>query len=96
MQLREWQDLIRKTYLARDRKRGLPKDYMWFVEEVGELSEALRFGTKKELAAEFADCLAWLTTLANLSGIDLEKAIDKYRDGCPRCESIPCACKGRL
>lgn len=67
---------------------------MWFVEEVGELSEALRFGSKEELAAEFADCFAWLTTLANLSGIDLEQAIDKYRAGCPGCHAIPCACPG--
>jgi NTP pyrophosphatase (non-canonical NTP hydrolase) len=96
MQLRDWQELIRKTYHARDKKRGLPKDFMWFVEEVGELSEALRFGTREELAAEFADCLAWLTTLANLSGIDLENAIEKYRNGCPGCRKIPCACKGGL
>lgn len=92
MQIREWQDLIRRTYHERDVARGLPKDFMWFVEEVGELSEALRFGTREEQEAEFADCFAWLTTLASLSGIDLEKAIDKYRRGCPGCGKIPCAC----
>jgi len=96
MHLNEWQDLIRKTYHKRDAKRGMPKNFMWFVEEVGELSEALRFGTKKELAAEFADCLAWLTTLANIAGVDFEKAVDKYRNGCPGCRKIPCACQGGL
>jgi NTP pyrophosphatase (non-canonical NTP hydrolase) len=96
MRLSEWQDLIRHTYLERDRRRGLPKDFMWFVEEVGELSEALRFGSKRELEAEFADCLAWLTTLANLSGVDLERAIRKYRRGCPSCRKAPCRCRGKL
>jgi NTP pyrophosphatase (non-canonical NTP hydrolase) len=96
MQLKEWQDLIRRTYERRDRTRGQPGNFMWLVEEVGELSEALRFGTRREKEEEFADCLAWLTTLANLENIDLEKAIGKYREGCPGCGRIPCACKGRL
>ena len=37
---------------------------MWLVEEIGELAAALREGTPQELAAEFADVLAWLTTIA--------------------------------
>jgi NTP pyrophosphatase (non-canonical NTP hydrolase) len=92
MRIREWQELIRRTYHERDAARGLPKDFMWFVEEVGELSEALRFGSQEEISAEFADCFAWLTTLANLSDVDLEQAIEKYRGGCPSCRSVPCAC----
>jgi len=27
---------------------------------------------------EFADVLAWLCTLANISDVDLEKALEKY------------------
>ena len=39
-----------------------------------------------ELAAEMADVLAWLATLANIRGIDLEEAVlGKYGRGCPGC-----------
>jgi NTP pyrophosphatase (non-canonical NTP hydrolase) len=51
---------------------------MWFIEEVGELSTALASKDKKAAAEEFADVLAWLCTLANISEVDLEKACDKY------------------
>jgi NTP pyrophosphatase (non-canonical NTP hydrolase) len=66
---------------------------MWLVEEVGELSSALRSGSKEELSAEFADVLAWLATLANVADVDLEAAIErKYGRGCPGCGQSPCAC----
>jgi len=51
---------------------------MWFIEEVGELSTALASKDKKGAEGEFADVLAWLCTLANISDVDLEKACDKY------------------
>ena len=42
---------------------------------------------------EFADVLAWLATLANIAGIDLEAAIRaKYGAGCPGCGRTPCMC----
>lgn len=72
---------------------------MWFIEEVGELSRAIRKSnrgnqkTHRELEEEFADCFAWLVTLASLSGIRLEKAIQKYKNGCPKCHKTPCKCK---
>jgi NTP pyrophosphatase (non-canonical NTP hydrolase) len=60
---------------------------------VGELAEALRAGSEAERAAEFADVLAWLATLANVAGVDLESAMRaKYGAGCPRCRLIPCGC----
>lgn len=92
MRIAEFQKLIHDTYAERDGKRGMPGNFMWFVEEVGELSEALRFGTRRQLEAEFADVFAWLATLANLAGVDLEKAVRKYAKGCPGCRRIPCAC----
>ena len=67
--------------------------HMWFCEEVGELTRALRRGHDDELEGEFADVLAWLSTLASIAGIDLEKAaLKKYEHGCPRCSQTPCAC----
>ena len=87
------QQLIRELYDAKDRQRGVEGTFMWFMEEVGELSAALRTGDKAELAAEFADVLAWLATLANIADVDLDAAIQaKYGGGCPGCGRTPCAC----
>jgi NTP pyrophosphatase (non-canonical NTP hydrolase) len=92
--LGELQQVIRDIYDAKDRKRGVEGTYMWFMEEVGELSAALRGGSDAEKAAEFADVLAWLATLANLAEVDLEAAlVAKYGDGCPGCRKRPCACE---
>ena len=94
MTIAEFQRQIEAIYLARDRARGLDADFRWFVEEVGELAKALRSSDRSQLAAEFADVLAWLSTLASLSGIGLEEAVGKYRGGCPKCGGTPCRCRG--
>lgn len=91
--LSQLQDVIRETYDAKDRRRGIEGTFMWFLEEVGELAAALRSGSEQEKAAEFADVLAWLATLANIAGVDLEAAAQKkYGKGCPGCGRVPCAC----
>lgn len=93
MQVKEFQELIERIYLARDSSRGLAGTHMWFCEEVGELTRALRRDNKAELEGEFADVFAWLVTLASMSGVSLEAAIEKkYAKGCPRCRATPCAC----
>ena len=91
--LSQLQEVIRTTYDGKDRRRGVEGTFMWFMEEVGELAAALRGGTDEERAAEFADVLAWLATLANIAGVDLEAAVQaKYGSGCPGCHQSPCAC----
>ncbi len=91
--LSELQAVIRETYDAKDRRRGIEGTFMWFLEEVGELAAALRSGSEREKAEEFADVLAWLATLANIAGVDLEAAaLKKYGKGCPGCGQVPCAC----
>ena len=93
MQLSEFQRLIERTYYERDKARGLGGTFMWFAEEVGELATALREGDDRaELAREFADVLAWLCTLASISGVEMEDAVRKYADGCPGCHKEPCRC----
>lgn len=80
-------------YLDKDVARGVDGTFMWLMEEVGELAAALREGTPEEQAEEFADVLAWLTTIANVAGIDLVDAIQrKYGAGCPGCGQFVCAC----
>ena len=91
--LRELQALIRGMYHDKDVARGIDGTFMWLMEEVGELAAALREGTPEEQAAEFADVLAWLTTIANVAGIDLAAAVaDKYGEGCPGCGHLLCTC----
>jgi NTP pyrophosphatase (non-canonical NTP hydrolase) len=91
--LSELQQIIRATYDAKDRRRGVEGTFLWFMEEVGELAAALRSGTPRERAAEFADVLAWLATLANVVDVDLEAAVRaKYGAGCPGCGQSPCVC----
>lgn len=92
MTIAEFQRLIEKTYFARDSERGLAGTFMWFAEEVGELSTALRCGTKEQQQAEFADVLAWLVTLASIAGVEMDEAVKKYVDGCPACKTVPCSC----
>jgi NTP pyrophosphatase (non-canonical NTP hydrolase) len=93
MQVAEFQALIESIYFERDSKRGLAGTHMWFCEEVGELTRALRRNNKAELEGEFADVFAWLATLASMSGVSLEAAVArKYGAGCPRCGAAPCSC----
>ncbi len=92
MDLRGFQDLMARTYLERDRKRGRWPTFAWLVEEVGELSRAMREDDPASLREEFSDLLAWLASLANLCGVDLEEAAKKYSAGCPQCGGIPCSC----
>jgi len=79
VELKAFQQLIQDKYGRRDRERGTPATFMWFVEEVGELATALAGDDQKNKEEEFADVLAWLCTLANINGVDLDKAVtDKY------------------
>ena len=78
MHISKFQKLISEKYKKRDRKRGIPATFMWFVEEVGELATALAGDDEKSKEEEFADVFAWLCTLANISDVDLEKACAKY------------------
>lgn len=81
-------------YSSKDEQRGVDGTFMWLMEEVGELAAALREGSPQELAYEFADVLAWLATIANVAGVDLEQAVlEKYGQGCPGCGQMVCACR---
>ena len=91
--LRALQAMILQMYGAKDAARGDAATFLWLTEEFGELATAVRAGNQDELAAEMADVLTWLATLANIRGIDLEAAVlNKYGQGCPGCSRVPCAC----
>ncbi len=93
IQLRDFQRLIREMYFEKDAARGIDGTFMWLAEEIGELAAALRDGTHDERSEEFADVLAWLTTIANVVDVDLSEAVTrKYGSGCPGCGHFVCTC----
>lgn len=92
MDLRELQNVIESTYGDRDRARGVSATVAWLAEEIGELAQAVRKGSREQQIHEFGDVVAWVATLANQQGIDLGEAVQRYADGCPKCGAMPCAC----
>src|ERR1700688_483542 len=87
------QRIILQMYGEKDAARGDAATFLWLTEEFGELATALRSGTRDELASEMADVLAWLATLANIRGIELEEVfLRKYGQACPGCQAVPCVC----
>lgn len=92
MEIAAFQQTLRDTYLERDSRRGTDATFRWLTEEVGELARAIRDDDHGHLVHEIGDVLAWLTSVANLVGVDLEAAASRYANGCPRCGRIPCAC----
>jgi len=81
MEISKFQQWISDKYEERDRQRGTPATFMWFIEEVGELATALAGHDQANKDEEFADVLAWLCTLANINDVDLQKACEKYIEG---------------
>jgi len=91
--IHEFQDMMKRLYFHRDSERGVKGTYDWLVDEVAELKEALEGKDVEAAEKEFADVIAWLASLANITGIDLEKAaINKYNNKCPKCQKAPCQC----
>lgn len=93
MHIREFQDMIHKIYWHRDEPRGVEKNFIHLVEEVGELGKAITDGDLNSIRSELADVLAWLATVANVLHIDLEEAAtSKYCNMCPKCGHSTCCC----
>ncbi len=92
MELAEFQRIIARTYLERDAGRGTDGTFRRLVEEVGELARAIRHADAGQLELETSDVLAWLASVASLTGVDLEAAAARYAQGCPKCGDSPCSC----
>lgn len=113
--VRDFQNLIRKMYFEKDVARGVSGTWMWLAEEMGELASDLRkveqlrlaiaagkseaeaheklAAVESNLKTEFADVIAWLTTIANIVDVDLTDALAaKYGNGCPGCQQLACVC----
>ena len=92
VELAAFQERMATLYGERDRARGTAASVAWLVEEVGELSQAIRKGDREAQVHELGDVLAWLASLAVQLDLSLEEAADRYATGCPRCGATPCAC----
>lgn len=96
MTIDEFQKRIEAIYFDRDSARGVGGTFMWFTEEVGELASAIRGGKRDDLHEEFADVFAWLVSLASITGVRMEDAVEKYAEGCPYCKETPCHCSDKV
>jgi len=83
MTLDEVQTLMEDLYGEADRARGMPATVAWLCEELGELAQAARKGTKEQQLHELGDVLAWLASLANQLDLTLDDAMARYRDNPP-------------
>ncbi len=83
MELAEVQRLMDELYGEADRARGVPSTVAWLTEELGELAQAVRKGTREHPVHEFGDVLAWLASLANQMDIDLDDAMQRYVENPP-------------
>jgi NTP pyrophosphatase (non-canonical NTP hydrolase) len=93
MHIHEFQEMMKRLYFQRDTKRGVKGTINWLTDELEELRETLEGNDKEATEKEFADVIAWLASLANITGIELEKvAIKKYNGKCPKCQQAPCQC----
>jgi NTP pyrophosphatase (non-canonical NTP hydrolase) len=78
MKISEFQTHIENVYGDQDRERGVAMSVAWLAEEVGELAQAIRKGTHDERVHEFGDVIAWVFSLANQVGVDMDVAIERY------------------
>jgi NTP pyrophosphatase (non-canonical NTP hydrolase) len=93
MHIHEFQEMMKRLYFHRDTERGVKGTINWLADELEELREAIERNDKEATEKEFADVIAWLASLANITGIDLERAaIKKYNGKCPKCQQAPCQC----
>jgi len=94
MQIHEFQEMMKQLYFTRDSARGVDGTFNWLIDEITELGEELKGSDREATEKEFADVIAWIASLANIMGINLEKAaLSKYNHKCPKCQQSPCDCK---
>ena len=78
MEIQQFQLLMGDLYGEADRERGIPSTVAWLCEEMGELAQAVRKGTREEQLHELGDVLAWLASLAGQLDLSLKEAAQRY------------------
>lgn len=77
------QQLMDRLYGEADRERGISATVAWLCEELGELAQAVRKGTRDDQLHELGDVLAWLASLANQLDLRLDDAVKRYVEDPP-------------
>jgi NTP pyrophosphatase (non-canonical NTP hydrolase) len=90
--LDELRDLMTQTYGLKDSERGVSATIAWLTEELGELAQAVRKGTREQQLHELGDVLAWVASLAAQLDLSMDEAVQRYVGGCPKCDLSPCSC----
>lgn len=78
MHIADFQQLMADLYGEADAERGIPSTVAWLCEELGELAQAVRKGSRDEQLHELGDVLAWLASLAAQLDLSLEEAAGRY------------------
>lgn len=79
MELSEVQKIMNDLYGQVDRERGTTATVAWLCEEVGELAQSVRKGTRDQQLHELGDVIAWVASLANQLGLSLDDALKRYQ-----------------
>jgi len=100
--LRQWQQHFNALYGVRNKEKGVENVLNRLFKEVSELSSLqlkvpyMNCGIgeiEKEFALELSDVFAWTIAMANVLGIDLQKAVlDRFGNGCQQCRQLQCIC----
>ncbi|MGQ9515205.1 MAG: MazG nucleotide pyrophosphohydrolase domain-containing protein [Thermoproteota archaeon] len=94
MKISDFQSLMKSIYYKKDSMRGIQASLRRLREEIDELENATIEGSQRAIEEEMADVFAWVASISNILGIDLQKAaFEKYGKGCPRCRASPCRCE---
>jgi hypothetical protein len=92
----DYKELLRRAVEALPENNGAARRAVYEKARaalVGQLRAINGRTSRENLRHEFADVLAWLTTLASIANVDLQEAtVERYGKGCPKCQAIPCKC----
>ena len=92
MDLAAFQQLMESTYGHHDRERGVPATVAWLAEEVGELAQAVRKGTRGRAGARVRRRPGLAGVAGQPDGHRPGRRRRRYAAGCPRCGTAPCVC----
>ena len=94
LHIRDAQKMMKRIYFERDKRRGIDAMCKWLSDEVRELEEAITHEDINAIREEMADVLAWLLSLANVIGVELEDVfLKRYPNRCPKCGQSVCNCQ---
>jgi NTP pyrophosphatase (non-canonical NTP hydrolase) len=99
----QWCEHIGHVYGPNNRIRGIAVAHGRLNEELGEVISAQILDghnqrltltdVRRNISLEFADLFAWIFTIADLSGVDLDKSLTaRYPGYHKRCGKCPCNC----